>query len=97
MKKVNPPGSQIEEVLFCLLTRPFINRESMMLGYKVLNLPDNVFRLRNTYNLSISIEMVDTLNKYGENVSYGLYSLPDKSHGIEVYERIQKHRKDGIK
>lgn len=92
MKKIPKPGSQTEEVLHSLLTRITITRQSMMIAYSVLNLPDVIHKLRRYSFLDIELTFIDTINKHGEPVRYGSYSLNDKKKGLEVYHLKQSNR-----
>lgn len=89
MKKPNPPQSQIQEVLFCLLTRINIDRRQMMLSNYVLDLPKQIERLRNKYGLKIDLEEIVKINKYDREVRYGKYILKNKILARETYKQMQ--------
>jgi len=89
MKKPSKPQSQIEEVLYYLITRICIDRRQMMQACSVLNLPAQISFLRNKYNVSIKSEKVSVLNKFGRVVEYTEYKLIDKLIASEQYKTLQ--------
>ena len=89
MKKLNPPQTQTQEVLFFLIERINIDRRQMMLSCSVLNLPDQIMRLRTRYGLKITLTEVKTVNKFGREVSFGKYSIEDKKDASDVYRKMQ--------
>lgn len=89
MKRLMKPQSQTEEVLFFLINRMNIDRRQMMLSCGVLNLPQQIKRLRHRYNLTIDLNEVTVKNKFGREIHFGLYILADKKKASEVYKKMQ--------
>jgi hypothetical protein len=89
MKPPNDPKSQTEEVLFYLITRMNITRRQMMLSCSVLNLPDQVMRLRKRYGLIVTSKKVSTTNKFEREVEYTEYSISDKKTALKIYKEMQ--------
>ena len=90
MKKLNEPQSQTQEVLYYLINRIFIDRRQMMLSCGVLNLPDQIMRLRKRYGLTIVLKRVSVTNKFGREVEFGQYSIEDKKNASDVYRKMQE-------
>lgn len=90
MKQINKPESQIQEVLYYLITRIKIDRRQMMLSVGVLNLPDQIMRLRNKHNLTIDLNEVITTNKFGRQIKHGEYILRNKKEAADIYRDIQE-------
>lgn len=90
MNKPEKPKSQIEEVLYYLLTRLKIDRRQMMLTCGVLNLPEAIRKLRETYGVKITLNEVYSFNKFGRQIKYGEYSLDNKKDAAATYKNIQK-------
>lgn len=91
LKKIAPPTSQKEEVLYYLIKLFSISREQMMREAFVLNLPDVILRLRYDDVLPIARNDVSVINKFGRKVTYGQYQLIDKEKGIECYNKLQSN------
>lgn len=90
MKQIPAPQSQTQEVLYYLIKRIHIDRRQMMLSCGVLNLPDQIMRLRRRYGLTIKLTKVTTENKFGREVEFGQYSIEDKKKASELYRKIQE-------
>lgn len=90
MKQISTPESQTQEVLYYLIKRIFIDRRQMMLSCGVLNLPDQIMRLRRRYGLKINLTKVKTKNKFNRNVEFGQYSIEDKKNASEIYRKMQE-------
>lgn len=90
MKQIPAPESQTQEVLYYLIKRIYIDRRQMMLSCGVLNLPDQIMRLRRRYGLTINLNKVTTENKFGREVKFGQYSIEDKKHASNVYRKMQE-------
>lgn len=88
MRKVPPPQSQIQEVLYELLNRLHIDRQSMMLSCGIFNLPARILDLRNK-GVSIISNKVQTVNKFGREIEFIRYSIPNKIHAREIYHQLQ--------
>lgn len=94
MKKLNKPESQIQEVLYYLIKRIYIDRRQMMLSVGILNLPEAIRKLRHNYGLTIELSEIKTENKFGRKVTFGKYSLKHKKEASDIYRKIQdKQRK----
>lgn len=90
MKKLNAPKSQTEEVLYYLITRLNIDRRQMMLSCGVLNLPQQISRLRYRYGLKIDVNSVTMKNKHDREVTFGQYFLETKKkEASDLYKKIQ--------
>lgn len=92
MKNPQPPQSQIEEVLYYLITRLKIDRRQMMLSVGVLNLPEQIRKLRVNYGIEIELSSMDVTNKYGRVVTVGEYYIKDKTKARTIYNSIQEAR-----
>lgn len=93
MKKISKPESQIQEVLYYLITRIYIDRRQMMLSVGVWNLPDVIMKLRRNYGLTIKLLEIEVKNKFGRKVTYGKYKLENKKKASEVYKKLQDKQK----
>ena len=93
MKKLSKPESQLQEVLYYLIKRIFIDRRQMMLSVGVLNLPEAIRKLRHNYGLTINLSEVKTENKFGRKVTFGKYSLEHKKDASDIYRKIQYKQK----
>lgn len=94
MKKTKKPTNQTQEVLYYLLTRIKIDRKQMMLSCDVLNLAEQISRLRNQHFVKINLSEFKTFNKFGRVVKVGEYSLDNKKEASEIYKLMQS---DNIK
>lgn len=92
MKKIPNPQSQIQEVLYELIKRINIDRRQMMISCGVLNLPDQIMKLRRKHNLTINLTKVKTENKFGREVEFGQYTLKNKKEASKVYHKIQQEQ-----
>ena len=89
MRKPNPPKNQIQEVLYYLLTRIKIDRRQMILSCGVLNLPEQIAKLKKR-SVKISMTEFKTFNKFGLVVKVGEYSLVNKAEAAEQYIKMQE-------
>lgn len=89
MKKINKPKSQLQEVLYYLIKRMFVDRRQMMLSVGILNLPELIRRLRHNHGLEIELTPIKTTNKFGRETSYGKYSIKDKIKARNLYNKLQ--------
>lgn len=90
MRKLPKPTSQTQEVLYELINRISIDRRSMMLSCGVLNLTARISNLRYK-GIAIKTTEIETINKFGREISYAQYSLHSKKDAIKAYMRmIQK-------
>lgn len=90
MKKLNKPQNQLQEVLYFLIKRIKIDRRQMMLSCGVLNLPEQIRRLRMNHNLKIDTTDISTVNKFGRDVKYCHYSIENKKQAANLYRDIQE-------
>lgn len=94
MKKPNQPETQIQQILYCLITRISIDRRQMMTSFNVLNLTAQISALRSKYGLKIDIDYVTKNNKFGNPVRNGVYSIKDKVQARNIYNEIQENDKE---
>lgn len=87
MTKPKKPNNQLQEVLYHLLTRPVIDRKTMML-HGVLNLPEQISRLRYKHFVAISTTYTSVINKYNQVVEFGSYKLIDKAQARIKYDEL---------
>jgi hypothetical protein len=94
MKRLSQPESQLQEVLYYLIKRIYIDRRQMILSVGVLNLPEAIRKLRKNYGLTINTSKVKFVNKFGLKKTYGQYSLEHKKEASDIYRKLQdKQRK----
>lgn len=91
MKKIPLPKSQIQEVLFELITRLSIDRKTMMLSGGVWNLTAQISRLRNK-GLNIISNVKHSVNKYGREIEFVEYSLEDKKEAVQTYLQMMENQ-----
>lgn len=97
MKNLVQPQSQTQEVLYFLINRINIDRRQMMLSCGVLNLPQQIKRLRQRYGLKIALNEVTVENKFGREINFGLYVLEDKKLASEIYRKMQLNDNKPVK
>lgn len=97
---LEPPTTQIQEVLFMLLTNYALNtarRQKDRLGVSrsrflntigCLNAPTVVFKLRRR-GLMIPCLDYNTKNKFGRKVSFGRYHIAEPIKAIEIYKSLK--------
>lgn len=90
MKKLTKPQNQIQEVLYCLITMFSIDRRQMMISYGVLNLPEQIRRLRTNYQVEIKSEQIKVVNKYNLETKYTKYTISNKKEAIKKYNSMTK-------
>ena len=83
------PLTQLQEVLYELLTNDFISVRKILSDTGILNPKARISELRLDHNLSIETEMVKVLNKYGRKVSFGQWKLTDKETALTTYKKLQ--------
>ena len=91
---LNNPLTQLQEVLYELLSKESISVKQMMADTGILNIKARISDLRLKYNLSIDTEMVKVQNKYGRKVSFGQWKLTDKENALLTYKKLQQDDKD---
>jgi hypothetical protein len=87
MRKLQQPTSQIQEVLFELLQRLYIDRKTMIVSCGVHNLTARISNLRAKGVKIISVP-IKVKNKFDRTVVFYQYRLADKKHAIDIYERM---------
>ena len=83
------PLTQLQEVLYELLTNDFISVRQILSETGILNPKARISELRLDHNLSIETEMVKVENKYGRKVSFGQWRLTDKETALLTYKKLQ--------
>lgn len=91
MKKIPQPESQVQEVLYELINRFFIDRRTMMLSSGVWNLTARISNLRNM-GLQINSNEIVSKNKFNREIKFVQYSLEDKKAGIALYLNLKDNQ-----
>lgn len=91
MKRIPLPKSQMQEVLYELIKRLYIDRRTMMLSCNVWNLTARISNLRDKGLKIVSNEIV-SFNKYGRTISYVQYSLQSKKEAVKIYEAMKANQ-----
>lgn len=89
MKKIPLPESQMQEVLFELINRLYIDRRTMMLSSGVWNLTARISNLRRK-GLNIVSNEIKSVNKYKRDISFVQYSLNDKKEAVKIYFKMKE-------
>lgn len=88
MKKIPPPESQMQEVLYELINRISIDRRTMMLSAGVWNLTARISNLRYK-GVNIESRKIISQNKYGREISFVHYYLKDKKEAVRIYNEMK--------
>lgn len=91
MKKIPEPESQLQEVLYELINRLYIDRKTMMLSCDILNLTARIANLRRK-GVKIIANEVKGVNKYGREITFAKWSLDNKIQAREVYLELKKNQ-----
>ena len=91
MKAIPLPESQVQEVLYELINRLFIDRRTMMLSANVWNLTARISDLR-YLGLNIVSNEVTAKNKFKREIKYSQYSLEDKKEAVQVYLELKENQ-----
>ena len=91
MKKIPLPESQMQEVLFELINRLYIDRKTMMLSSDVWNLTARISNLRDK-GLKIISNKITSLNKYGREIEFVHYSLENKKEAVKIYLEMKENQ-----
>ena len=91
MKKIPLPESQVQEVLFELINRLFIDRRTMMLACAVSNLTAIISILRNK-GLNIVSNKINSVNKYNREIKFVQYSLENKKEAVIIYMEMKANQ-----
>lgn len=89
MKNLQQPESQMQEVLFELINRLYIDRRTMMLSCGVWNLTARIADLR-LLGLEIVSNEKTGENKYGREITFVHYSLENKKEAAKVYNKMKE-------
>lgn len=93
MKKIPEPESQIQEVLYELINRLYIDRRTMMLSAGILNLTARITNLRNKgLRKNLVTKEIETVNKYGRKITYAQYSLLNKKEAVDFYMKLKENQ-----
>lgn len=91
MKKIPLPESQVQEVLFELINRLYIDRRTMMLSSGVWNLTARISNLRQKGVKIISNE-IKSKNKFNREIKFVQYSLENKKEAVETYLKLKSNQ-----
>lgn len=91
MKKIPLPESQMQEVLYELINRLYIDRRTMMLSCGVWNLTARISNLRDK-GLNIKSDEMNASNKYGRKIEFVHYRLEDKKEAIVIYKEMKANQ-----
>jgi hypothetical protein len=88
---LDKPTNQQAEVLYELMQfyKAGCTRRTLMEMIWCMNAPEVIRKLR-SQGVEILTEMVETTNKHGRPVRYGVYKLRDFKQGVEKYPEINK-------
>lgn len=86
--KLNKPKTQVQEVLYMLLTRKTINTKQMVLDCNILNLTARISDLRIRHDIDVKCDKIVSKNKFKRQIEYGLFSLVNKNHAKSVYDSL---------
>ena len=79
----------MQEVLYELINRLFIDRKTMMLSAGVWNLTARISDLRLIPGIEIVSDKRTGTNKYGREISYVFYTLENKKEAVKVYHKMK--------
>ncbi len=82
------PQSQLQEVLYFLLTRKTISCRQMMFDTYILNLSARLSDLKLDHGIEIKMTKTHRTNKFDRKISYGTWGLVDREHALEVYKKL---------
>lgn len=90
-QELSKPKSQVAEALRLLIEHNprGLTRASFMNEAWIMNAPDCVMRLRKQGVKIRTVERKKT-NKFGRDISFGIYILEDKAEAVEQYNRINQ-------
>lgn len=91
MKKIPLPESQVQEVLYELINRLYIDRRTMMLSSGVWNLTARISNLR-TMGCKIISNEVTATNKFNREIKFVQYSLEDKKEAVALYMKLKENQ-----
>ncbi len=78
------PKTQLDELIYELLTTPHTTALTMTNKYYIMNVPDVVMRARNKgYSIETKHEVRG--NKFGRTITIGKWSLKDKEAALKMY------------
>jgi hypothetical protein len=79
------PKNQLAEVLYVLLHAPQTSLDIIQNG--VLSPTSKISQLR-ARGVQVLCDNINTRNKFGRKISYGVFSILNKDESIEVYNQI---------
>ena len=84
-----PPTSQLQEVLYELISNPFISVRQMIADTGMLHCKARVLDLRRM-GIPIDTELVHLTNTYGRKAKFGQWSIPSeqKEKAVETYLKM---------
>jgi len=83
------PINQTSEALYCLIRYSNMSRKDFFEKTGILNAPNVIMKLRRA-GVDIVTHEIKKVNKFGRPVSYGVYSLTDKTQAKFQYLKINK-------
>ena len=93
MKKELPvPETQHQEVLYQLMTRPTIDRYTMMISCGVGSLTTVISELRTDYKVDIETIIKTKYNRYGRQIKYAIYKLRSKPNARKIYFSMKSNQ-----
>lgn len=91
MKNLPLPESQMQEVLYELINRLYIDRRTMMLSCGVWNLTARISNLRDK-GLNIISNKIQVVNKFGREIKFVQYSLEEKKEASKIYLKMKENQ-----
>ncbi len=90
------PETQMQEVLYELLSNKKITVRQMMADTGILNLSARISNLRLIYHIDIETTEIETKNKFDRKIFYGEWTIDDdeKEYAESVYEFLQGRLKE---
>lgn len=86
------PKNQIQEVLHYLITKKYASRRTLMLDINCWNAPEAIRKLRDK-GVLIRTETIYGVNRFGREISWGIYSLTNEERAREIYFKLIKNEK----
>ena len=90
-KELNPPITQRAEALYLLIQEHprGVTRAKAMSMAGILNYPACIQSIREK-GVPVVCDRVETINRFGRDVSYGVYRIPDKAFkkAVDVYNEL---------
>ena len=82
------PSDQVEEILYELLSNYTNGRTSLQLckATNSVNVHNAIKRIRDA-NVDVLMETQHGVNRFGRNVTFGLFRIQDFKRGVELYNK----------